>query len=259
MKLFSAKHICARYGEAFALRDASVDINCGSITGILGPNGCGKTTLLKAICGILPHEGKSVLDGLVLEDLKPKQLAAVCGYIPQRSGLGIDLRVLDVVMMGFYAQLRPLQPPSPQMQMRALAVLESVGLRGYADRNYQELSEGQKQMCVWARAMASECAMLILDEPESALDFHQRRAAMRMLQKWTDSGKRCALVTLHDPQLAINACERLILMREGRCIDLLRPQCESIESMQRKLKQIYESVLVRKICDQYVLLEDYEA
>ncbi len=258
MKRFSADRISARYGDSFALDDVSFDVNAGSLTGILGPNGCGKTTLLKAICGIIPHSGRSFLNGIAFENLSPKQLALICGYIPQRSGLDIDLRVLDAVMMGFYPQLKPLQHPTEQMRLRALEMLDEVGLSGRAESNYQELSEGQKQRCIWARAMVSDCRMLILDEPESAMDFHQRYSMMHMLRRWVNSDDRCALVTLHDPQLAMNMCDQLILMGDGAGINTLYPRTESSEAMQKKLTQIYGSVRLERIGDQYALLEEYE-
>ena len=84
----------------------------GSIVGILGENGCGKTTLIKAIANLIPHSGCCELDNLQLEHIPHKKLAQLCGYIPQKSGISIDISLLDVVMMGFNPELKLLQPPT---------------------------------------------------------------------------------------------------------------------------------------------------
>ena len=95
------RDLTAGYGGKNIIDGISFDLNCGEITGILGANGCGKTTLLKTICWILPHRGTCTVDGTVLEGLPAKKLGRLCGYIPQRSGISIDIPVLDAVLMGF--------------------------------------------------------------------------------------------------------------------------------------------------------------
>ena len=99
--MVAVNDLCAGYGKESVLKNISFSLVAGQLTGILGANGCGKTTLLKAICGILPHGGSCVLDGIKLEDCSPRELARRCSYIPQRSGITIDISVLDVVLMGF--------------------------------------------------------------------------------------------------------------------------------------------------------------
>ena len=128
MTFFSAKNITAGYGGKIINSEISFDMDAGCILGILGANGSGKTTLLKSLCGILPHEGTCILQDTVLEDLSSRQLAGLCSYIPQRSGIGIDISALDVVLMGFNPQLGILQHPDSSMKERALQMLKEVGL-----------------------------------------------------------------------------------------------------------------------------------
>ena len=181
MSFFSVQGLCAGYAGRRVLRDVSFTLEPGCLTGVLGANGSGKTTLLKAVGGILPHAGRCTLQGAALEGLSPRRLAAVCGYIPQRSGIGIDISALDVVLMGFNPALGLLERPSAAMRARAAAALAEVGLGGREQENYLHLSEGQKQLCILARTLAAPRRLLLLDEPESALDFHHRYRMLALL------------------------------------------------------------------------------
>ena len=109
MSFFTVSGLGAGYGDRAVLREVSFALEAGQLVGVLGANGSGKTTLLKAVCGILPHTGRCTLEGIGLEGLSARQLARRCSYIPQRSGIGIDLPVLDVVLMGF----NPWSSPPP--------------------------------------------------------------------------------------------------------------------------------------------------
>ena len=242
MMLFCAKDIEAGYGEKAVVSDVSFSLEEGCLMGILGANGSGKTTLLKAMCGILPHKGSCKLDENTLEELSPRKLAKLCSYIPQRSGVSIDISVLDVVLMGFNPYLGILQHPSAQMKDMARKMLARVGLEGKEDMNYLYLSEGQKQMCILARTLVAECKLLLLDEPESALDFQYRYQMLNLIKEWVKSGKRGAIVSLHDSNLAINYCDKLLLLSEGKVLDIIEPQRDSIEKMESLLSKIYGAV-----------------
>ena len=172
MSFFTVSGLTAGYGGAPVVNGVSFEVEAGSLLGILGANGSGKTTLLKAVCGILPHEGSCVLETenlekAVLEELPPRQLARLCGYIPQRSGISIDISVLEAVLMGFNPRLKLLEYPSREMKEQAREALQAVGLGGREEENYQHLSEGQKQLCILARTLAAGGRLLLLDEPES--------------------------------------------------------------------------------------------
>ena len=182
MSLFTAEQLTAGYGGAPVVQQVSFALEAGCVLGILGANGSGKTTLLKSICGILPHSGRCTLDGAVLEELNARQTAQLCGYIPQRSGITLSMPVLDVVLMGFNPRLGLLQQPTAAMQAVALQALEQVGLAHRAQEDYLTLSEGQKQLCILARTLAADTKLLLLDEPESALDFGHRHRLMELVR-----------------------------------------------------------------------------
>ncbi len=241
--------LTAGYGGKMIISNISFSLESGVIAGILGANGCGKTTFMKAVGGILPHSGQCTVDGTVLEGLPPKKLGQLCGYIPQRSGISIDISVLDVVLMGFNPVLGLLERPTAAMREKALVTLAEAGLAGYENENYLRLSEGQKQLCILARTLVSDSKLLLLDEPENALDFRHRRTAFDLLKRRV-TGKNCAaLVTLHDPNLALNQCGRLILLHEGQVTAVLSPASDSSDFMAQELSRIYGPVSLHRVKD----------
>lgn len=246
MSFFSATDLYAGYGKKNVLNGISFTLEAGMLMGILGANGSGKTTLIKAICGILPHEGTCVLDRTALEALSPRQLAKRVSYIPQRSGISIDIPVLDVVLMGFNPHLNLLAHPTKKMKAAATQALEQVGLANMEQTNYLHLSEGQKQLCILARTLVADSQLLLLDEPESALDFRFRHQILLLLRSWVSAEKRSALVTLHDPTLALNFCDQLLLLSDGGVLDVLKPKTDPLEKMEQQLCQIYGPVSLRR-------------
>ena len=151
--IFTAESLSSAYGREEILHEVSFSLEAGQLTALLGLNGCGKTTLMKCIAQRLSHDGCCKLKGEILEKMNTRQLSQRLSYIPQRSGVRISLPVLDVVLMGFNSQLSLLARPSKAQVNRAVKALESVGMQDYADRDYQTLSEGQKQLVILARLL----------------------------------------------------------------------------------------------------------
>ena len=249
MSLLEIRSLRVSYGQMPILCDVSFSAERGEMIGILGANGCGKTTMLKAICGILPHEGSCLLNGTRLEEQSVRQIAARCAYIPQRSGIGIEISALDVVLMGFNPRLGLLEHPNAQMRAQALAALREVGLGGREHESYLTLSEGQRQLCILARTLVSDGQLLLLDEPESALDLRYRDRMLGLLQTWVGQGERVALLTLHDPALALQYCDRLLLLHEGKICGMLCPARDEAGDMERALSVIYGEVSLHRCTD----------
>ena len=246
MSHLTVEKISAGYGKRNVIENVSFDLEEGELLGIIGANGSGKTTLLKALCGILPHQGNCMLAGTVLEGLHARQLARLVSYIPQRSGISIDISVLDVVLMGFNPRLGLLEQPTRKMKDTAMQVLARVGLEGKEETNYIHLSEGQKQLCILARTLVSDSKLLLLDEPESALDFHFRHQMLSLLRNWTVSQGRSAIVTLHDPTLALNFCDKLLLLADGGVLDMIEPRSDSLDKMEQRLSMVYGPVSLQR-------------
>ncbi|MBQ0005622.1 MAG: ABC transporter ATP-binding protein [Clostridiales bacterium] len=246
MNHFEVQNLTAGYGNNTVLENISFETQRGELVGVIGPNGCGKTTLYKAICNSLPHEGGCYIDGIELENLSPRELARLCAYVPQRSGITIDISVLDVVLQGTNPRLKLLEYPSADMIERAIEIIESVGLTGKENMNYMHLSEGQKQLCIYARAIMSGAKLLLLDEPESSLDFRYRYQLLCSLKEWIRTNESGAIITLHDPTLALNFCDRLIVIAEGRIYAELKRNITSLEEMEEKLSSIYGPLSLQK-------------
>ena len=242
MKFFTVNDLSASYGKHKILSHLSLDIADSQTIAILGANGSGKTTLLKAICGILPHTGTCTLEDIVLEKKSPKELAKLCSYIPQRSGISIDISTLDTVLMGYYPHLGMLEHPSIGMKEQAIELIRMVGLAGKENVNYLHLSEGQKQLCILARTLITNSKLLLLDEPESALDFHYRYQMLKLIKEWNSNNHSTALISLHDPMLALNTCDCLLLLSDGGIHATIYPQTDSLSSMEEKLCHLYGDI-----------------
>lgn len=261
MTLLEVKNLAAGYGSKQVLKGVSFEVEPHCLMGILGANGSGKTTLLKSLCGITPSTGEISLMERNARKLSARELAKRCSYIPQRTGISIDLPVLDVVLMGFNPHLGLLEYPGADMKAAAADALRRVGLADRADSNFQTLSEGQKQLCILARTMLLETGVLLMDEPESALDFSGRYKILSLVRQWLAEREGAALVTLHDPQLALNTCDQLLLIRDGRAWATLCPQTDPIAETEEKISAIFGSLSIHRCTrrdgkTQFVMLKE---
>ena len=242
MSYLSVNAVTAGYGKQSVIEHISFALDPGCLMGIIGTNGSGKTTLLKALCGILPHTGTCSLEDTVLENLSARKISKLVSYIPQRSGISIDISALDVVLMGFNPKLGLLEHPTRKMREAAMQALAQVGLAGKEEMNYLHLSEGQKQLCILARTLVSDSKLLLLDEPESALDFRFRHQMLSLLRNWAASEKHSAIVTLHDPTLALNFCDKLLLLSDGCVLDIIEPKTDALDKMEQMLNHVYGDI-----------------
>ena len=236
---FTTQDLCAGYHGHTVLHHISFQLQEHTLTGLLGNNGCGKTTLLKALCCLLPHTGQSTYQGVPLESMSARHRSRLISYIPQRSSITISMSVLDVVLMGFNATLGLLAQPSYRQHTEALQALEQVGIAHLAHTDYLKLSEGQKQLCILARTLIEKAPLLLLDEPDSALDFSNRFAILHTLEQVVNIRPAAGLLCLHDPLLALEYCSQLILLKDGQCVCLLHPATDSVAHMEAALQQIY--------------------
>lgn len=242
--LLEVKEVSAAYNQKEILHSLSFSLYSHELTALLGINGVGKSMLMKCIAQRLPHSGQCHLGSVVLESLSTRSVAQKIAYIPQRSSIQLSLTALDVVLMGFNPQLTLLERPSKKQKEQALAALTAVGLGGQEEKNYQTFSEGQKQLLYLARTMVEGAQLLLLDEAESALDFSNRYRMIQKLEKLLQSEEKAALLCLHDPQLALEFCDRLILLKDGTVFQELELQKSSPKELEAALQQLYGAVEV---------------
>jgi ABC-type spermidine/putrescine transport systems, ATPase components len=206
--------VSVRYGTQTALHPLNLDVTCGEILVLLGPSGSGKTTLLRAIAGFVrPSTGTITLAGSDVTDLPPHRRDL--GMVVQSYALFPHLRVAANVGFGLRARRRPGREISAAVE-RCLAL---VGMTSYAARYPRELSGGQQQRVAIARALAIEPAVLLLDEPLSALDAPLRADMLEEIRRLHAQVQGLSIVYVtHDQTEAISLAHRILLMREGRIV-----------------------------------------
>lgn len=232
--MIEAHHLHAGYDRQPVVQGVTLRIARGETLALLGPNGCGKTTLLKALCAIHPaHSGSIHVDGDDLGRLSAPERARRIAYVPQQHRLVFAYSVLDVVMMGRLAGRGLIARPMPADFAAVHAVLGQLGLRDLAGRSYAALSGGQRQQVLIARALAQDAPYLLLDEPASSLDYGNQLRLLELLGQLRDGG-RGVLFTTHHPDHAFVVATRVVLMQAGRFIAQGTPaQCMNREQLAR--------------------------
>jgi manganese/zinc/iron transport system ATP- binding protein len=197
VNVLEVEQLHAAYRKNTVLNNVSLEIQSGSLTGIVGPNGAGKSTLIKALLQLHPTlSGRVEFFGTSL-----KQVKAKVGYVPQRGSVDWDFptNALDVVMMGMYGQIGWFKWPNQTHKKKALEALDKVGMTAYADRQISELSGGQQQRVFLARALIQQAELYFMDEPLAGVDAATERAIMTILRELKNEGKT-VLVVHHDLQ-----------------------------------------------------------
>lgn len=211
----SVERLFFDYGRGPVLQDISFHLPSGLVLGLLGPNGIGKTTLLKAV-GMLrpPREGRCLLDGVDLARLPPGKRARLAAYLPQNTHAPFPLSVMDAVLLGRtpYARFAPRR----EDREAAAAVLERLDLTDLAFRDIASLSGGERQRVFLARALAQQPRLLLLDEPTSSLDLKNQLCTMGLVRSLCREEGLTAVVSIHDLNLAAMFCDRFLLLRDAR-------------------------------------------
>ncbi len=208
------------YGRKTIGHSVELSVAPGEIVALLGPNGSGKTTLLKTMLGLLPpHDGAITINGQKLTTLDARARAQLIAYVPQVHTATFPFSVRDIVLMGRTAHQSLFGAPSKRDHAITDDVIDAMGLRAFADRPYHEISGGERQLALIARALAQEARTIILDEPTASLDLSHQGAVMAMLRRLAADGKG-VLFTTHDPNQAYAVADRAALIREGTLLDV---------------------------------------
>jgi iron complex transport system ATP-binding protein len=203
-------------GERPVLRDVSVTLGRGAIVGLLGPNGCGKTTLLKLLSGMLtPQGGQVALGGRPLSALTRREIARRVAVVPQETHATFDFTVLDMVLMGRYPHLGPFELEGPADLEIARGALEATGTAHLAERPFGSLSGGEKQRVVIAGALAQAADVMLLDEPTASLDLAYQLEVAALLRRLNATHRTTMAVCTHDLNMAAALCDEVVLLRDG--------------------------------------------
>ncbi len=216
--MLEVQHISFAYEDTPILQDISLSMERGEFIAILGANGCGKTTLLRNILGFLkPQEGRILLDGEDTQKMGERALARKVSYIPQAHTPPFSFTVMDVVMLGRTPHLsRGFQPRKKDWEAAENA-MEALDILRFANHNYTELSGGQRQMVVIARALAQEPSLLIMDEPTSSLDYGNQYIVLSRVKRLSEQGVGVLMVT-HDPAHAIFSADYILAIKDGKIV-----------------------------------------
>ncbi len=219
------------------LRGISVDFAARGIHGIVGPNGSGKSSLLKNICRVWrPDSGTVTIKGRDCRSLSRRELSRTVTLVPQNTSVEFPVPVLEMVSMGrnpHLGRFRPMRKRDREIVAQALAETGTGELTG---RSVTELSGGECQLVVIARALATEASLILLDEPTSDLDINHSMTIMELLASLKEKGKTI-LVSMHDINLARRYCDTVTIIQEGRLFFTGSPE-EAFS--QENIKQVFD-------------------
>ena len=211
------------YGGKPMLRDISLAFPPGQVTVLLGPNGCGKSTLMKTALGLLPRQSGEILyDGVNLEQMTTRQVARKAAYLPQSREIP-SITARRMVLHGRFPYLGYPRRYRPEDRAAAERALEWAGAAELADRPVGELSGGQRQKVYLAMALAQDTETVFMDEPTTYLDVRHQLEVMSVSRRLADMGRAVVLV-LHDLPLALRAADRLAVLADGALCQVGTPE-----------------------------------
>ena len=219
--LLRAEHLSYGYraergAPGFELRDVDLDIPKDSFTGLLGPNGGGKTTLVSLLAGIIrPHRGRVLLDDGDVGAMSRRQLARRIAVVPQETHPAFDYTVMEMVLMGRHPHLGAFALEGPADIEIARECLTATGTAHLAERNYMTLSGGEKQRVVIASALAQSPDLLLLDEPTASLDLGFQLEVASLLGRLNRERHVTMVLATHDLNLAAALCTHIVMIRDG--------------------------------------------
>jgi len=215
--------VALNFGEREVLRGVDLEVPEGAVVALAGRNGAGKTTLLRIASRVLrPTAGRIWVGGAPIDRLSRRELARQLAVVPQDTPVSFPFRVIEVVLMGRSPHLGVLGFESRADVALAREVMERVGIEALADRSILDLSGGERQLVLIARALTQEPRVLLLDEPTAHLDLAHRVAVLDLVRDFARDG-RSALVISHDLSLSARASDGLALLAAGRVLDSGRP------------------------------------
>ena len=245
MAIINIEKLNYSYGKKEVLKELSLNIDENKLTGIIGPNGCGKSTLAKNIIRYIngKFEYFKIMD-IDIRQLSHKKIAQLISYIPQKSTIISNISVFDYVLLGRFPLLKNSWDNYSEKDYEIVENnISLLNIKELRDRNVETLSGGELQKTLLARALAQEAKILLLDEPTSALDLNNAVEFMKILKNISIKKEISVIIIIHDLNLASLFCDSLIILKDGKFIEKGSPK-EVIN--EKNIKSIYN--LDCKVC-----------
>ncbi len=207
------------YGRKVVLKDITFQVRPGEMVGLIGPNGCGKSTIIRAISRVIsPQSGKIFLDGKDITRIPRQNLARLLGVVPQMPLLPSVFTAFEIVLMGRNPHLGLFQYEGPRELAIAWQAMERTGTESLASRRINELSGGEIQCLLIARVLTQETKVILLDEPTANLDIGRQIEILDLIKNLCLENNLAVLAALHDLNLASQYCDRLVLINNKRVL-----------------------------------------
>ena len=223
--------------------NVSFSLNKGDMIGLIGRNGCGKSTLLKGIMGSLKTSGDVLFCGEDFLKMKVKQRAKNISMLTQRIEIIDGITVYDLISLGDYVYWEIGENKNDE-KLNQIAKL--LHLENLLNKDYAILSEGQKQLVNFARVLMQNTPIMLLDEPDSALDFDNRHMLFKKLCDLVKNNNKAIILVIHNPLDALNYCNQVLLMDKGKIISEIHPLLETPEEITQKIRLIYSNIIIKK-------------
>jgi ABC-type cobalamin/Fe3+-siderophores transport system ATPase subunit len=222
--MLKIQSLTVAYGENIALQDVSMNVHPGEIMALIGPNGAGKTTLVRAVSGLIaPIAGQITAHGQDLGAISVAQRARILAVVPQARQMGGAFTVEQAIMMGRTAHMGWLGRESQQDMDAVQLALKQANLEDFAQRQIAQLSGGEQQRVLLARALAQSTPVLLLDEPTNHLDLQHQTNLLSLVKKLTQEKKLTVMMALHDLNLVSFVADRVALIVDGKLQSLGTP------------------------------------
>ncbi|HEY8501000.1 MAG TPA: ABC transporter ATP-binding protein [Clostridia bacterium] len=239
------------YGDRKVLMEICASFRPGMVCGLLGPNGSGKTTLLKNIAAILkPQKNTVYINGLDITNMTANELAKEISVVPQNTHIEFDFSVQDIVMMGRSPYIKRFSSESEEDIETAQWAMKISGIEDLAERSIKNISGGELQRVVIARALSQKSNIILLDEPVSQLDIHHQLSIMETVRMLACEYGMTVVTVLHDLNLAAEYCDFIYLLKNGSIVHSGEPKdvltYEIIEEVYKIVCLVYENPVSKK-------------